>query len=65
MVLVKNRTRYENLILRKSCVAPHRHLYPNMHFLRRDVIFGPPDIHLVTNWTKTLHCYASNSDNSA
>ena len=42
--------------LRMSNVAPHSRSQfdPTRHFLRQDLIFGPPGAHLVIKWTKTL-----------
>ena len=42
--------------LRMSNVAPHSRSQfdPGRHFLRLDLIFGPPGAHLVIKWTKTL-----------
>ena len=42
--------------LRMSNVAPHSRSQfdPRRHFLRQDLIFGPPGAHLVIKWTKAL-----------
>ena len=39
-----------------SNVAPHSRSQfdPRRHFLRQDLIFGPPGAHLVIKWIKTL-----------
>ena len=39
-----------------SNIAPHSRSQfdPRRHFLRQDLIFGPPGAHLVIKWTKTL-----------
>ena len=39
-----------------SNVAPHslRSFDPTRHFLRQDIIFGPPGAHVLLKWTKTL-----------
>ena len=42
--------------LRMSNIVPHsaKLFSQDRHFLRQDVIFGPPGIHLVIKWTKIL-----------
>ena len=42
--------------LRMSNVAPHSSakFYPSIHFLRKDLIFGPPGAHLIMKCSKTL-----------
>ena len=42
--------------LRMSNIAPHsfKNFNKCQHFLRQDVIFGPPGVHLVLKWTKTM-----------
>ena len=42
--------------LRMSNVAPHStaRFDPDKHFLKQDVIFAPPGVHLIIKWTKTL-----------
>ena len=42
--------------LRMSNIAPHsaKQFSGDRHFLRQDLIFGPPGAHLVVKWTKTL-----------
>ena len=42
--------------LRMSNVAPHSlsKFDPSKHFLRKDLIFGPPGAHLIMKWSKTL-----------
>ena len=42
--------------LRMSNIAPHssKLFSQDIHFLRQDVIFAPPGIHLIIKWTKTL-----------
>ena len=39
-----------------SNIAPHSssRCDSNFHFIRQDIIFGPPGAHLVIKWTKTL-----------
>ena len=39
-----------------SNIAPHssKNFSKQHHFLRQDVIFGPPGAHLVLKWTKTM-----------
>ena len=46
---------------RMSNIAPHSasKFDPNYHFTRRDIIFGPPGIHMVIKWTKTLQHHRS------
>ena len=43
-------------ILRMSNIAPHssKNFSQHHHFLRQDVIFGPPGAHLILKWTKTM-----------
>ena len=42
--------------LRRSNIAPHsiRQFSQSKHFLRKDLIFGPPGSHLLIKWTKTI-----------
>ena len=42
--------------LRMSNIAPHsaQKFHPCTHFLRKDLIFGPPGAHLIMKWSKTL-----------
>ena len=42
--------------LRMSNIAPHssKNFSQHHHFLRQDVIFGPPGAHLILKWTKTM-----------
>ena len=42
--------------LRMSNIAPHSlsKFDPNKHFLRKDLIFGPPGAYLIMKWSKTL-----------
>ena len=42
--------------LRMSNIAPHssKCFSQDIHFLRQDVIFAPPGMHLIIKWTKTL-----------
>ena len=42
--------------LRLSNIAPHsiRQFSQSKHFLRKDLIFGPPGAHLLIKWTKTI-----------
>ena len=42
--------------LRMSNIAPHssKNFCMQHHFLRQDIIFGPPGAHLVLKWTKTI-----------
>ena len=42
--------------LRMSNIAPHsfKNFNKCQHFLRQDVIFGPPGVHLILKWTKTM-----------
>ena len=42
--------------LRMSNVAPHSSAKfdPSIHFLRKDLMFGPPGAHLIMKWSKTL-----------
>ena len=42
--------------LRMSNIAPHssKNFSQQHHFLRQDVIFGPPGAHLILKWTKTM-----------
>ena len=44
-----------------SNIAPHssKQFGVDRHFLRQDVIFGPPGAHLVVKWTKTLQDHRS------
>ena len=44
------------VFLRMSNIAPHSlsKFDPNKHFLRKDLIFGPPGAHLIIKWSKTL-----------
>ena len=46
---------------RMSNIAPHSasKFDPNYHFTRQDIIFGPPGVHMVTKWTKTLQHHRS------
>ena len=47
--------------LRMSNIAPHslKNFDKFQHFLRQDVIFGPPGVHLVLKWTKTMQDHKS------
>ena len=47
--------------LRMSNIAPHSSskLDPCFHFLRQDLIFAPPGVHLLIKWTKTLQHHKS------
>ena len=47
--------------LHMSNIAPHSSskFDPNYHFTRQDIIFGPPGVHLVIKWTKTLQHHRS------
>ena len=46
---------------RISNIAPHSasKFDPNYHFTRKDIIFGPPGVHMVIKWTKTLQHHRS------
>ena len=48
--------------LRMSNFAPHSlsKFHPDKHFLRRDLTFAPPGVHLLVKWTKTLQDHKSN-----
>ena len=47
--------------LRMSNIAPHSSskFDPCVHFLRQDLMFAPPDAHLLIKWTKTLQNHKS------
>ena len=47
--------------LRMSNIAPHSlaEFDSSKHFLRQDIIFGPPGAHLIIKWTKTLQEHKS------
>ena len=47
--------------LRMSNMAPHsaRAFDPTRHFLRQDLIFADPGVHLLIKWTKTLQSFNS------
>ena len=47
--------------LRMSNIAPHSasKFDQNRHFLRKDVIFAPPGMHMLIKWTKTLQDHKS------
>ena len=44
-----------------SNIAPHSlaAFDSSKHFLRQDIIFGPPGAHLIIKWTKTLQDHKS------
>ena len=45
--------------LRMLNIAPHSSInfYPCRHFLRQDVVFDHPGVHLIIKWTNTLQDY--------